>query len=207
MSRRALAAAAVLTAGAATGLAVARKQVAEREPGPDYTGSPYGAEASGRPQLGAAPNARMVPPAWEPPGLEALARWEPPPPRRPLTRTAGYVWAGPLTLVGLAVGALTGVRPRVREGVLLFAGAGGLPGLVLRSRGFTAGALGHVVIATREPDCALLAHELVHVRHAERLGPLTAPVYLGLLAVYGYARHPLERAARRGARRAVTDAA
>jgi hypothetical protein len=28
-------------------------------------------------------------------------------------------------------------------------------------------------------------------------------VHLGLLAVYGYARHPLERAARRAARRAL----
>ncbi|MDP8931826.1 MAG: hypothetical protein M3O70_25470, partial [Actinomycetota bacterium] len=76
-------------------------------------------------------------------------------------------------------------------------------GAVLRSRGFDAGAFGHVIVAAGDPHDHLLAHELVHVRQAERLGPLMAPVYLGLLAVYGYARHPLERAARRAAHSAA----
>jgi hypothetical protein len=59
-----------------------------------------------------------------------------------------------------------------------------------------------VVVARGQPSAALLAHELVHTRQAERLGPFMAPVYLGLLARYGYLRHPMERAARRAGRRA-----
>jgi len=145
----------------------------------------------------------MVAPTWEPPALTALARWEPPAPRHRLTRAAAYVWAAPLTLAGLLAGLLAGVRPQVREGTLLFPNARGAAGAVLRSRRYAAAAIGHVVIAVGDPNPTLFAHELVHVRHAERLGVLTAPLYLALLAVYGYARHPLERAARRAARRAA----
>jgi hypothetical protein len=143
------------------------------------------------------------PPGWEPPALAALARWAPPPPASPHGRLAGYLWALPLTVVGLAAGATAGVRPRLRQGVVLFAPARGLPGTVLKRWRYTAGAIGHVVISRIEPTPALLAHELTHVRHAERLGPLLAPVYLALLAVYGYRRHPLERAARAAARNAT----
>ncbi|MDQ3453807.1 MAG: hypothetical protein M3493_14135 [Actinomycetota bacterium] len=111
------------------------------------------------------------------------------------------MWAAPVSLAGLLAGAAAGVRPQRRGGVLIFAGARGLTGWVLRSRGFSAGALGHVVVALDEPSERLLRHELVHVRQAERLGVLMAPVYLGLLAVYGYRAHPLEVAAYRVAAR------
>lgn len=106
------------------------------------------------------------------------------------------VWAAPITAVGLLVGALSGVAPRVRDGVVLFAPARGLSGRIIRRRGFAATGLGHVVIAVEEPSDTLMAHELVHVRQAERFGPFMAPVYLALLVVHGYHRHPLERAAR-----------
>lgn len=135
-------------------------------------------------------------PAWEPPALTALARWEPPPPATALGRLAAYAWAAPLTVAGLAAGLGARTRPRVRVGVLLFPDARGVTGAILRRRRYAAAAIGHVVIARSAPGDALLAHELVHVRHAERLGPLLPPVYLGLMAVYGYRRHPMERAAR-----------
>lgn len=125
-----------------------------------------------------------------------LATWVPSePPTVPL-RLAARLWAAPITAVGLLVGALAGVAPRIRDGVVVFAPARGLTGRVIRRRGFAATGLGHVVIAIEEPSPALLAHELVHVRQAERFGPLMAPVYLVLLAVHGYHQHPMERAAR-----------
>lgn len=101
-----------------------------------------------------------------------------------------------MTLAGLIAGAGAGVAPRLRDGVVLFAPAGGITGAIVRRRGFAAAGLGHVVIAIEEPSPVLMAHELVHVRQAERLGPFMAPAYLGLLAVHGYQRHPMERAAR-----------
>ncbi|MEX0658399.1 MAG: hypothetical protein WD080_04640 [Egibacteraceae bacterium] len=186
---------------AATGVAVARRALARIEPPTNITGAPVPLDRPFRPRLGSAPDARILPPRWEPLGLSALARWEPAPPRRAVARAAAYAWAAPLTAVGLLVGGLAGVRPRVREGVLLFADARGPAGAVLRSRGFSAGAIGHVVVALNDPSPRLFAHELAHVRQAERLGLGLAPLYLGLLAVYGYARHPLERAARVAARR------
>lgn len=198
VARAALVGGAVLAAGVA-----ARRKLNEIDPVQDLSGSPIPLHTPTRPPLGTAMDARMVAPSWEPPALTALARWEPAPPRHRLTRAAAYVWAAPLTLAGLLAGALAGVRPELREGALLFPHARGPAGAVLRSRRYAAGAIGHVVIAVGDPTPALFAHELVHVRHAERLGVLTAPLYLALLAMYGYARHPLERAARRAARRAA----
>lgn len=130
-----------------------------------------------------------------------LSDWEPAVLTRRGAKAAAYAWAAPVSLAGLLAGAAAGVRPHRRGGVLVFAGARGPTGRLLRARGFSAGALGHVVIAAREPSEQLLRHELVHVRQAERLGVLMAPVYLGLLAVYGYQAHPLEVAAYRIAAR------
>lgn len=191
----------VLGATATTGVVIARRALARIEPPTNITGAPVPLDRPFRPPLGSAGDARILPPRWEPLGLSALARWEPAPPRHAATRAAAYAWAAPLTAVGLLAGLLAGVRPRVRDGVLVFADARGPAGAVLRSRGFSAGAIGHVVVALDDPSPRLFAHELVHVRQAERLGVGLAPVYLGLLAVYGYARHPLERAARMAARR------
>ena len=131
----------------------------------------------------------------------ALADWIPPAPATTPARIAARIWAAPTTLVGLLAGAASGVRPQVREGVVLFAPARGLTGFFVRRRGFAATGLGHVVISLEEPSQELLTHELTHVRQAERLGPFMAPAYLGLLAVHGYARHPMEHAARLAAAR------
>lgn len=129
----------------------------------------------------------------------ALSSWRPRPPRSRAGRLAARVWACPVTLVGLLVGAGGVARPRRVGGVLLFAPVRGVTGAAMRAGGFSAGAFGHVVVALGDPDRSVFAHELAHVRQAERLGPLFAPAYLGLLAVYGYRGHPLERAARAAA--------
>ena len=131
----------------------------------------------------------------------ALADWIPPAPTTAAARVAARIWAAPMTLVGLLAGVASGARPQIRDGVVLFAPARGLTGAVVRRRGFAAAGLGHVVISLEEPSAELLTHELVHVRQAERLGPFMAPAYLGLLAVHGYARHPMEHAARLAAAR------
>ncbi len=133
--------------------------------------------------------------------LGVLAQWNPPVPAKALTRALAYAWASPISLVGLAVGAAAGVKPTRRRGTLLFPHARGITGWVLRTRGFAAGTFGHVVVCTHDPEHSLMTHELVHTRQAERFGPLMAPVYLGLLAIYGYHRHPMERAARLAAAR------
>lgn len=177
------------------------------EPGqrgaPDLSGAPYPLEPVPRAQRRISGNARVLGRDGEPQALQRLAGWVPAPPRRPVGRALAYAWASPMTVAGLVLGATAGVAPEVREGVLLFPRARGLAGLMMRSRGFGATALGHVVVATGDPSPTLLAHELVHVRHAERLGPLFAPLYLGLLGACGYTRHPMERAARLGGRRAA----
>lgn len=133
----------------------------------------------------------------------SLAAWVPTRPRGRLGRLAVGVWASPLTLVGVALGLLSGARPRwcQRYGCVVFEGAGGIHGRILESVGARANAIGQAVIVRGEdaPD-HLLAHEAVHVRQAERFGALLFPLYLWLGARYGYRDHPLERAARLGAR-------
>ncbi len=143
---------------------------------------------------------RLVAPSWEPAALTALARWIPSPPATPWGRALVWGWAAPLSVAGVILAAVSGARPRRRGDVWVAAPAGGMFTTIFARRGFVACTLGHVIIAAREPDERLLAHERVHVRQAERLGPLMGPLYLGLMAVYGYARHPLERAARAGGR-------
>ena len=128
-------------------------------------------------------------------------------PQRPVTRSGrllAYLWASPATFVGLLVGVLTGGRPRWDDehGCVVIEGARGGPARLLRAAGFTANAIGHVVVSTKaETPAALLAHEAGHVRQAERLGPLLLPLYVLWWARYGYRHHPLERGARASARR------
>jgi len=168
--------------------------------GADRTGAPWPLEAVRRPPAGG-PDAHVLGPPGEPRALRALAGWVPAAPRSPGARLAVLLWAAPTSAAGLLVGAAGLTRPRVRDGVLLFAPARGPAGAILGLRGFAAITLGHVVIARVEPGPRLFAHELVHTRQAERFGPLFAPAYVALHALYGYTRHPLERAARLGARR------
>ncbi len=169
---------------------------------PPSSGAPGGLRSRSRAAAGVRGAAHVAPPPWEPRLLTALATWEPQPPKTPLGRVAAYAWAAPITLGGLIAGLSAGVRPRPYRGALLFPGARGLPRRFFAARGYSAFAIGHAVV-TRSPNPSerLLAHELVHVRQAERLGILMAPVYGLLLLIYGYARHPLERAARQAQRR------
>lgn len=173
-------------------------------PAADLSGSPLATPTFLPDRLGSVGgNAQVLGPVWEHPTLAAFADWVPAPPSTTLARALAYAWAAPMTAVGLLLGATTGVRPVVRDGVLLFPGARGPAGLLLRAQGYAATTLGHAVIATRDPSPSLMAHELVHVRQAERFGALFAPLYGLLWAVYGYGRHPMERAARRGGRLAT----
>lgn len=136
-----------------------------------------------------------------------LSTWVPAPPQRPLRRSLATLWAGPLTLPGLLTAVLSGRRPRWShdEQCWLAEGVRGPSALALRGVGADANTIGTVVLSRRDPvSPTLLAHEVVHVRQAERLGPLLLPAYLWLAARYGYRDHPLERAARRGARQRLT---
>jgi len=112
----------------------------------------------------------------------------------------GFVWALPTTLLGLLAGALTFQPPRLVEGLLVFdrAGARGLL-RVLAAMDRAAMTLGFVIVSSVPVQGRLLAHERHHIRQAMWWGPLFVPAYLALAAVFGYRRHPFERAARRAA--------
>lgn len=204
MRRAAVVAAAGLTVAAVGGLLAAASLRREPEERDDVSGAPFGLLSSRHRGLTVGEQAHVLPPAWEPGLLTTLARWDPSPPRSTAGRLAATSWAAPLTLLGLWAGLASGQRPRVHEGALLFTGVEGVAGPALRRRRVAAVVLGQAIVCSGEPSPALLAHELAHVRQAERLGPLFALAYLGLLAVYGYARHPLERAARRAGRGALS---
>jgi hypothetical protein len=108
-----------------------------------------------------------------------------------------YVWAGPATLVGLAVAfaLLRRGRAAVIDGVVE-AHSPLLDWALGRLTPFAAGAaamtLGHVVIgrSARALD-ATRAHERVHVRQYEVWGPLFIPAYFAA-SMYAIARgrHP-----------------
>ena len=134
--------------------------------------------------------------ACEPRALAALARWQPARPVTPLGRAGATLWAAPMSLGGLAVAAASPGRRDVVDGALVTSEARGPVATLLARRGFAATTLGQCVLVRGTPSPTLLAHELSHVRQAERLGPAFAPLYLLGLLVYGYRAHPLERAAR-----------
>ncbi len=119
---------------------------------------------------------------------------------RRLAFVLGFLWALPTTLLGLLAGALTFQRPRLANGVLAFDRAG-TRGLlrILAHMDRAAMTLGFVVVSAVPVQGRLLAHERHHVRQAMWWGPLFVPAYLVLAAVFGYRRHPFERAARRAA--------
>lgn len=119
-------------------------------------------------------------------------------------RLLGYLWALPVTVLGLALAALAGASGgsvRLRAGVV--EASGGWVGRLLRGgryrQGGAAVTLGHVILAR---DAACLArsrqHERAHVRQFERWGPLLLPAYglvgvwLRLRGYHPYLDHPLE---------------
>ncbi len=124
-----------------------------------------------------------------------------------MLRFFAYLWAGPVTLVGLlfALKALmTGGRLGFRDGVV--EATGGLPGWLLRGNGFWRGGaamtLGHVIIA-RDHECLEQSrpHEMVHVRQFECWGIFLLPVHvvvgwwLSLRGFDPHLDHPFEREA------------
>jgi hypothetical protein len=127
---------------------------------------------------------------------------------RLLVRSLAYLWASPTSLLGLFMAALSLLgRGRARSVAGVLEAHGGLASGLLRrfplQGGVAAIALGHVVVGE---DAASLdrhrAHERIHVRQAERWGPLFLPAY-GALALWTWSRgrhpyfdHPFEREAR-----------
>ena len=99
-------------------------------------------------------------------------------------RLAAYLWALPNSVLGLLAGMLmvaTGGRARLVQGVLECEGgllarvADSLPAVA----SFNALTLGHVILAHCATDLeGARAHEHVHVRQYEWLGPLFLPAYL-----------------------------
>jgi hypothetical protein len=139
-----------------------------------------------------------------PPGPMArrAAEWLPAPASRTTTRALTALWAAPLSALGLALAAVGGGRVHwdARRGCIVATGVHGPSAWALRFVGADANTIGQVVLCRSEtPSPALLDHEAVHVRQAERLGPLLLPAYVWWNARYGYADNPLERAARTGA--------
>lgn len=99
-------------------------------------------------------------------------------------RLLKYLWAGPYTAFGAALGLLVlacGGTCRVEQGVLEF--CGGLLGRgfarLPQPLAFSAMTLGHVILAVDRPALSQLRrHEHVHVRQYEHWGPLFVPAYL-----------------------------
>lgn len=119
-------------------------------------------------------------------------------------RLLGYLWALPVTLLGVGLALLawsTGGAVGVHEGII--EATGGLVAWCLRGgrwhQGGAAMALGHVILA-RDADALAHSrtHELVHVRQFERWGVFLLPAYW-LVAAWLWARgldpyldHPFE---------------
>jgi len=102
---------------------------------------------------------------------------------RRLIRPLFYLWALPTSAIGLLaflLGSLAGARATWREGVLEVNGPGirKLFAILPAPIKIQAMALGHVVLAC-DQECLdrTRAHERVHVRQAERWGPLFLPAY------------------------------
>jgi hypothetical protein len=113
-------------------------------------------------------------------------------------RFLGYIWAFPVTVVGVGLAILAGLSGgdvHLRGGIIEASG-GRLHGLLRGGRIFRGGAamtLGHVILA-RDAACLELSrrHEQAHVRQFERWGLLLPPVYCVLawwLAMRGYDPH------------------
>lgn len=136
-----------------------------------------------------------------------LATWVPEPPATPRGRLVATAWAAPLTTVGGLVTALGGQRATWdrRRGCWVATDVGGPSARLLGLLGLHANTIGQVVVVRTEwASSTLLDHEAVHVRQAERLGPVLPVLYAVLSARYGYRDNPLEAAARRGAGLAAT---
>jgi hypothetical protein len=126
---------------------------------------------------------------------------------RGLTRVVGYLWAAPITFIGIAIAMAAWRRGQVAlvDGVIEVHGPWvrwALRHLVPLRGGASAITFGHVVLARDQAslDCTR-THERVHVRQYERWGALFVPAYLtaGLWAAlrggHPYFDNPFEREA------------
>jgi hypothetical protein len=113
--------------------------------------------------------------------------------------TLGFMWSLPNTLIGLILGVLSFVRPRIANGVVIFEGPPRGVTWILSKMHRTAMTVGFVIVSIVPVEGSLLVHERAHVRQSMALGPLFIPAYVALAVPFGYRRHPLERAARRAA--------
>ena len=132
-----------------------------------------------------------------------IASWQPARPATPAGRVAAAVWASPMTAVGFVVAVSTRRAPEwdAQRGCFVLSGITGASRFAHRLIGADANTLGQIVLAsTSAPSEALLDHEAMHARQAERLGILMVPLYAWLGARYGYADNPFEVAARQAAR-------
>lgn len=118
---------------------------------------------------------------------------------RLMRRVLAYVWAFPITLIGLLLGAgalLLGATARRNSGILEIASphasAGRWRSRWLKRQAFVAITLGHVVLG-RDHDVLdqWRAHEQVHVAQTERWGPLFPAAYaLASLVAWVRGLHP-----------------
>ncbi|MFT4744684.1 MAG: hypothetical protein ACI9OB_000401 [Nonlabens sp.] len=140
----------------------------------------------------------------------AIAGWQPSRPHSRLGQVLAAVWSSPLTCAGVTMAALGGQLPTVRRdaGCLVAVNLRGPAGAFLAGQGAAAATLGQLVIV-RAPAVRtrLLAHEVVHVRQQERLGPLFALAYPLAQLRWGYRANPFEIAARRGAANSISEPA
>ena len=128
--------------------------------------------------------------------------WHPAPPASRAGRVAAAAWAAPLTTLGALLAGAGGARATwdPARGCWVATGVRGPSRVLLRALGLSANAIGQVVVVvTPRASDRLLDHEVVHVRQAERLGPLLPVLYAWFSARYGYRENPLERGARAGA--------
>lgn len=108
-----------------------------------------------------------------------------------VARVAAYAWAGPTTLLGIAISLASFALPRRRGEVLLCRSGRGFARWFLTRRGYSAITLGHVIVLTPEAPADILLHEMVHVRQTERWGVFFIPVYLlAMVAQWLRGRHP-----------------
>jgi hypothetical protein len=104
---------------------------------------------------------------------------------RVVLKALGYLWALPITLLGLLLGfiaLITGGRAQCVRGAVEF--WGGFARWFLKHHPFcrdaSAMTLGHVILG-QTPQCLEYSrdHEHVHVRQFERWGLFMAPAYIG----------------------------
>ncbi len=114
---------------------------------------------------------------------EPMSRW--------LKNLWRYAWASPNTLLGLAAAIASFSLPRAEGSIGICCSDRGFARWFLSRRGYCAATFGHLVLMTGQPSLETLTHEMVHVRQAERWGPLFIPAYLAvMLALRLRSRHP-----------------